>query len=102
VQLFADWGVRHSALFTFPHSPRHIALCQEYGYWSQQLTAVMALPVVRQDLGDTVLVHEADALAGFAICHLGAGSEAGSGSAFVKFGAARPGNRVPERFDGLT
>ena len=148
MQLFDDWGVRHSALFTFAHSPKHVALYQKYGYWSQHLTAVMALPVeradgicpvatfgglpdaqrpacleacrgladavypgldlgreieavARQDLGDTVLVHEGEELAAFAICHLGAGSEAGSGSAFVKFGAARPGIDAPERFDSL-
>jgi predicted N-acetyltransferase YhbS len=45
-----------------------------------------------QRLGDTVLVHDDAGLAGAAICHCGAGSEAGSGDCFVKFGAARPGD----------
>ena len=45
-----------------------------------------------QRLGDTVLVHDDDRLAGAAICHCGAGSEAGSGECFVKFGAVRPGD----------
>lgn len=40
-------------------------------------------------LGDTVLVHDGGELAAFAVCHVGAGSEAGSGAAYVKFGAAR-------------
>lgn len=41
-----------------------------------------------QGLGDTVLLDDGS---GFAICHVGAGSEAGSGACFVKFAAARPG-----------
>ena len=45
-----------------------------------------------QRLGDTVLVHDDARLAGAAICHCGAGSEAGSGDCFVKFGAVRPGD----------
>jgi GNAT superfamily N-acetyltransferase len=45
-----------------------------------------------QRLGDTVLVHDDTGLAGAAICHCGAGSEAGSGDCFVKFGAVRPGD----------
>lgn len=40
-------------------------------------------------LGDTVLVHDGSELAGFAVCHVGAGSEAGSGAAYVKFAVAR-------------
>jgi GNAT superfamily N-acetyltransferase len=47
--------------------------------------------VAAQGLGDTVLVHDGAELAGFAVCHVGAGSEAGSGAAYLKFGAARPG-----------
>jgi hypothetical protein len=39
-----------------------------------------------------VLIHEGDELAAFAICHLGAGSEAGSGTAYLKFAAARSGD----------
>jgi hypothetical protein len=54
-----------------------------------------------QKLGDTVLVWEESGLVGFAVMHCGAGSEAGSGACFVKFGAARPGPRVGEYFDRL-
>jgi predicted N-acetyltransferase YhbS len=42
-----------------------------------------------QQLGDTVLVHDGDGLAAFAVCHCGAGSEEGRG---VCFDSAR---RVP-------
>lgn len=53
-----------------------------------------------QKLGDTILLHEGDALAGFAVCHLGAG-EAGSGTCFIKFGAVRPGIGAGDRFERL-
>ena len=33
-----------------------------------------------QRLGDTVLLRDGSQLVGFAVCHCGAGSEAGSGS----------------------
>jgi GNAT superfamily N-acetyltransferase len=45
-----------------------------------------------QRLGDTVLLEDDAGLAGAAICHCAAGSEAGSGDCFVKFGAVRPGD----------
>ena len=55
----------------------------------------------RQRLGDTVLVHEGRELVAFAVCHVGAGSEAGSGAAYVKFGAARPGRLAAQHFERL-
>ncbi len=45
----------------------------------------------QQKLGETVLLWEGDRLAGMAVCHLGAGSEAGSGACYVKFAAVPPG-----------
>ncbi len=39
---FARWGVRQAGLFTFPHSPKHLALYQKYDFWPQQLTPLMA------------------------------------------------------------
>lgn len=54
-----------------------------------------------QGLGDTVLLAEADDLAGFAVCHCGPGTEAGSGACFVKFGAVLPGDGAPARFGQL-
>ena len=53
--------------------------------------------VVEQKLGETVLVWDDSRLAGFAVCHCGAGTEAGSGALYIKFGAARPGH-ASERF----
>lgn len=47
--------------------------------------------VAAQRLGDTVLLLDGSQVAGFAICHLGAHTEAGSGRAYVKFAAVRPG-----------
>jgi GNAT superfamily N-acetyltransferase len=41
MKIFDRWGVRHSALFTFPHSPRHLGLYQKFGYWPGSLTALM-------------------------------------------------------------
>jgi GNAT superfamily N-acetyltransferase len=57
--------------------------------------------VQRQSLGDTVLLWEDDQLGGAAVCHYGAGSEAGSGACYVKFGAVRPGAGASERFSRL-
>jgi N-acetylglutamate synthase-like GNAT family acetyltransferase len=51
-----------------------------------------------QGLGDTVLLEADGELAGMAVCHCGAGSEAGSGTCYVKFGAARPGPGAGARF----
>ncbi len=44
-------------------------------------------------LGDTVLLRDDGTLDGMAVCHCGAGSEAGSDTCYVKFAAVRPGRR---------
>jgi GNAT superfamily N-acetyltransferase len=54
-----------------------------------------------QNLGDTVLVWDDTGLAGLAVCHRGAGSEAGSGACYVKFGAARSGANAGRVFEQL-
>jgi len=54
--------------------------------------------IADQRLGDTLLIHDERGLAGFACCHVGPGSEAGSGTTFVKFAAVRPGEGAPEVF----
>ncbi|MFJ7344423.1 GNAT family N-acetyltransferase [Streptomyces sp. NPDC101110] len=55
-----------------------------------------------QGLGDTVLLEGADSrLDGLAVCHCGAGSEAGADVCFVKFGAVRPGRDAADRFERL-
>jgi hypothetical protein len=142
--LFARWGVEEVALFTFPHSVKHVSLYQKYDFWPQHLIAVMQRQidavsgenawtglagaaggprvdginacrtlaetvhpgldltseidaVLDQKLGDAVMVHEGRMLAGFGICHVGAGTEAGSGVGFIKFAAARPGPTAPAR-----
>src|SRR5436309_557348 len=139
VALFEPWRIRQAGLFTFPQSPKHVALYQKFGFWPQALTAVMSKPVEprqergqwscctgnpaslracaelteqifpgldvqretlaigNQDLGETVLLPDG----GFAACHIGKGSEAGSGVTYVKFGAVRPGRDAPALFDRL-
>ncbi|AFZ02667.1 GNAT family N-acetyltransferase [Calothrix sp. PCC 6303] len=54
-----------------------------------------------QNLGDTVLLWDETDLVGFAICHCGAGSEAGSDVCYIKFGAVRPGIQAGEQFEQL-
>jgi GNAT superfamily N-acetyltransferase len=39
--IFDRWGVRHTGLFTFAQSPKHVALYQKFGYWARYLTAIM-------------------------------------------------------------
>ena len=57
--------------------------------------------VNEQGIGDTVLLHCDGALVGMAVCHCGAGSEAGSDTCYVKFAAVRPGERAAMRFERL-
>jgi GNAT superfamily N-acetyltransferase len=54
-----------------------------------------------QRLGDTVLLSDNSRLVGLAVCHCGPGTEAGSGTCYVKFGAARPGPAGGVTFDRL-
>jgi GNAT superfamily N-acetyltransferase len=42
IELFDRWQLRQAALFTFAESPKHVGLYQRFGFWPQQLTAVMA------------------------------------------------------------
>jgi predicted N-acetyltransferase YhbS len=149
VGLFDRWGVRHSGLFTFPQSAKHIGLYGKFGFWPQQLTPVLGISIAPdaervgyetfgaarragegpealeecreltgsiydgldlereilaaddQELGETVLLREDGRVLGLAVCHLGAGSEAGTGVAYVKFGAVSPGAGASERFERL-
>lgn len=39
---FARWGTAHIGLFTFPHSPKHLYLCQTFGFWPRFLVPIMA------------------------------------------------------------
>jgi GNAT superfamily N-acetyltransferase len=60
---------------------------------------IMAL--ADQQLGETILVWDEDGLVGFAALHCGAGSEAGSGACFIKFGVARLGPQAAQHFGRL-
>ncbi len=39
--IFDRWGLRHTGLFTFPQSSKHVGLYQKFGYWPRYLTAIM-------------------------------------------------------------
>jgi N-acetylglutamate synthase-like GNAT family acetyltransferase len=54
-----------------------------------------------QRIGDTVLLRRDGTLEGMAVCHCGAGSEAGSDTCYVKFAAVHPGEGAPGRFERL-
>ncbi|HWG37592.1 MAG TPA: GNAT family N-acetyltransferase [Terriglobales bacterium] len=141
-----EWGTADQALFTFAHSPKHIALYQKFGFWPGALTALMGTPsrehaaetvtfsslaaearaealaacrqlsdavhagldltseieaVARQNLGDTLLLWRDHGLEGFAVCHCGAGTEAGKEATYIKFAAARPGPQAAVALDRL-
>ncbi|MGD9762184.1 MAG: GNAT family N-acetyltransferase [Candidatus Binatia bacterium] len=142
------WRVTHAGLFTFPQSPKHVALYQRYGFYPRFLTVIASKPVTpraamrrtecfsalspgersasvaecraltdsihpgldvsseieavqQHALGDTVLLAEDGELAGFAVCHVGPGTEAGSGVCYAKFAAVRNGPLGPGRFERL-
>ncbi|HXH97384.1 MAG TPA: GNAT family N-acetyltransferase [Gaiellaceae bacterium] len=57
--------------------------------------------VLDQQLGDTILLGEPASLEGFAVCHVGEGTEAGPDACFVKFAAVRPGARAAQHFEEL-
>ncbi|HTR45973.1 MAG TPA: GNAT family N-acetyltransferase [Verrucomicrobiae bacterium] len=149
MEIFRRWGNRHLGLYTFPQSPKHMALYQKFGFWPRDLVVSFAKPVdgtldtpadtsrfsesrpadresliaacrevtdaifdgldvqreiravAEQHLGDTILVWDSSRLAGFAVCHTGPGTEAGSGLCYAKFAAVRPGPRAEENFARL-
>jgi GNAT superfamily N-acetyltransferase len=68
--------------------------------------------VNNQNLGDTILLYRknntankdddyANSLVGLAVCHCGAGSEAGSGACYIKFGLAIQDGNPQESFKNL-
>ena len=148
LEAFARRGIEHVGLFTFAHSPKHLALYQKFGFWPRFTTAIMSkpvgavdsgtdwsayseLPAARQracladcrdlanavhpglDLGreitataqhhfgETVLLRDGNTLIGFAVCHCGPDTEAGSGRCYIKFGSARPGPDGERSFAGV-
>lgn len=42
MEIFKRWGTRHMGLYTFAHSPKHLALYQKFGFWPRDLVALMA------------------------------------------------------------
>lgn len=54
-----------------------------------------------QRLGDTILLKDGGRAAAMAICHCGPGTEAGSGTCYIKFGAVRPSQNSERVFDSL-
>lgn len=57
------------------------------------------LLVQQRSLGDTLFVWDDKGLIGFAICHYGAGSEAGKGNCYVKLGAAQSAEAFEQLID---
>lgn len=57
--------------------------------------------VASQQLSDTVLLWDGSKLAGFAVCHSGPGTEAGTGRYYLKFAAVRPGTNANAAFGRL-
>ena len=57
--------------------------------------------VESQGLGEVLLLDGSSGLAGMAVCHVGAGTEAGGQGCYVKFGLARPGPGAEARFGTL-
>src|SRR5947209_3409748 len=95
-------GLRYSALGEAQRREA-LAACRELTdciFAGLDVTGEIA-SVTSQSLGETVLVYDNSRLAGFAICHCGAGTEAGSGACYIKFAAVRPGNTAKNRMDGL-
>lgn len=42
MEMFSRWGNRHCGLYTFAHSPKHMALYQKFGFWPRDLVSTMA------------------------------------------------------------
>jgi GNAT superfamily N-acetyltransferase len=57
--------------------------------------------VAKQNLGDTLLLWDGDALVGLAVCHCGPGTEAGSAACYIKFGAVESGAKAKQYFTYL-
>ncbi len=83
--------------------PAMVAACREVADMIYQDLDVSreVEQVDQQNLGDTVLVGDDAGLVAFGVCHIGAGSEAGSGACYVKFGAVRPGPGAGRGFERL-
>jgi predicted N-acetyltransferase YhbS len=59
------------------------------------------LSVTMRSLGDIIIILQSGIPAGFAICYYGPGTEAGSNTAYIKFGAVHTGGTSPDLFGKL-
>ncbi|MEW6604190.1 MAG: GNAT family N-acetyltransferase [Thermoproteota archaeon] len=59
------------------------------------------ISVQKQKLGDTILLIVGDMISAMAICHCGPGTEAGSGTCYIKFAAVRASADSARVFDSL-
>jgi GNAT superfamily N-acetyltransferase len=57
--------------------------------------------IAKQQLGETILLFDDGRLVGLAACHHGPGTEAGSDTCYIKFGAVLPGAAASRYFDRL-
>ena len=99
----ADGFARFSAV-PAAERPTWLARCREVteSIYEGLDVRTEILAVEQQKLGDTILLDaESSRLSGFAVCHLGAGSEAGSGFCYVKFGAVRAAPNADRAFARL-
>jgi GNAT superfamily N-acetyltransferase len=88
----APTAIRFSEL-TAAEQDSALAECRELTselFYGLDLTTEIRA-VADQGLGETVLLWDDSSLSAVAVCHHGAGTEAGSGTCYLKFGAARPG-----------
>ncbi|MGH9717830.1 MAG: GNAT family N-acetyltransferase [Candidatus Acidiferrales bacterium] len=45
MEIFGRWDNRHLGLYTFAHSPKHMALYQKFGFWPRDLVSIMGREV---------------------------------------------------------
>jgi N-acetylglutamate synthase-like GNAT family acetyltransferase len=57
--------------------------------------------VLEQKLGEVIFLRDGSRLTGFAVCHFGPGTEAGSGKCYIKFAAVKPGPNAEATFASL-
>ena len=99
-------GTRPHALFSNEPKDRHDLVLDEIRGLTEEIFGGLDLgseivAVDEQRIGDTVLLHRDGALEAMAVCHCGAGSEAGSDICYVKFAAVRPGEGAAMSFERL-
>jgi GNAT superfamily N-acetyltransferase len=80
-----------------------LADCRELvdGLYSGLDLSLEIQSTARHHFGETVLLRDGNALIGFAVCHCGAETEAGSGQCYIKVGAVRSGPGAEDSFTRL-